>query len=154
MNHSPMMPDWRGLASVAKPRRNRRGSEGQAKTESEGALRRRRRRDRAGDRHEIRWRRRRCVRLVETRRIRQVERLGPELQIEPFTQLKLPEQPEVRVEQPRTTEGVQAHIAEAGLADRREGRRIVERGAKSHAAQLLNIALNLVRHLLVLRSVQ
>src|SRR5712691_2415573 len=139
MNHSPMMPDWRGLASVARPLHDCRGSEGQAQTESESALWRRRRRDRAGDRHEIRWRRRGCVRLVETRCIGQVERLGPELQIEPFTQLKLPEQSEVHVEQPRTTEGVQAHIAEAGLADRREGRCIVEREAESDAAELLDI---------------
>src|SRR5260221_9060406 len=132
-----MMPDWRGLASAAKPRHYCRGSEGQAQTESESALRRRRRRDRAGDRHEIRWRRRGCVRLVETRCIGQVERLGPELQIEPFTQLKLPEQSEVRIEQPRTAESVQTHIAEAGLTHRCESGGVVEWGAKSDAAQLL-----------------
>ena len=108
----------------------------------------------AGDRHEVRWRGRCRIRLIERGSIGQVERLDLEPEFRSLLDRELAEEPQIHVEESRTTERVQTHIAEASLADRREGGRIVERGAKSDAAELLYVGSDLIRYLLVLRSIQ
>src|SRR5712692_3150547 len=85
-------------------------SKGQAKTESHRALRRRRRSDGAGDRHEVRWRGRRRVRLIETGCIGQVESLGLEPEVDALLDSERSREPEIQVEESWTTESVQAHI--------------------------------------------
>ena len=116
--------------------------EGYPQTKAEGALGL----IGGGDAHEVSRRGYRHVGVLQLRRVGHVQTFGPELQVDFLRDIEGAEDAAVHVEEPRSTEVVEAHVAKAGTGDRREGGRVVVGRPKADSAQLTGGA-DLVRHL-------
>ena len=123
--------------------------EGQAKAKTEGTLGL----IGGGDAHEVSRRGYRHVGVLQLGRVRHVQTFGPELQVDFLRDIEGAEDAAVHVEEPGSTEVVEAHVAKAGTGDRREGGRVVVGRPKADSAQLTGRA-DLVRHLDVAGSVE
>src|SRR5438046_6020358 len=93
------------------------GSEREAEHKAYGALCVRHCADGTRDRHEVRWCCHTRVRVTERWRVGEIQRLAPELEIHPLSDLKSSEEPQVHCEEPRATECVQAHVAETSISN-------------------------------------
>src|SRR5438552_1301557 len=129
-------------------------SEREAEPKAYGTLCVRHGADGTRDCHEVRWCCHARVRVTERWRVGEIQRLAPELEIHPLSDLKSSEEAQVHSEEPRATECVQSHIAETSISNWRKSAGIIKRRADADAARLFDVPSNLISHLRVLWSVQ
>src|SRR6185436_14925954 len=98
-------------------------------------------------------RRHSCARIVERRRVREIECLRAELQLPALRNRKIAEDAGIKIGLARPAQNIAAGVAETDRGDRYEGVRVEVRVPTADAAQNLDIRFHLIGRLRVARRV-